>query len=334
MRPRRPELTFEDWVVNRFGRELFDTFFRSYTEKVWGIPCSEMSKDFAAQRIRGLTLLGAVTGRARRWLGREGPKSLIERFLYPRLGPGQMWEAVRDQVVAGGGEVRMGAPVDAIERGEDGVRGVRLAGGERIPADVLFTTMPLRDVVAVMEPPAPEEIRSAAARLRFRDFLTVAIVVRRAEVFPDTWIYVHDPGVAVGRIQNYRNWSEAMVGDRSATCLGLEYFCNRGDELWDEDDDELLVRAERELVALGLVEPGECAGGMVVRMADAYPVYDAGYREHRELIRTWLEQEVPNLHPAGRGGSTTTTARTTPWSPGCTPSPTPEPANGASTRGR
>lgn len=302
LRPTRPELTFEDWVVNRFGQDLYETFFRSYTEKVWGVPCAEMSKDFAAQRIRGLTLTGAVTHRLRSLVGRRRPKSLVERFLYPRLGPGQLWEAVEAQVVAGGGTIRMDSAVATIERDDAGVVAVGLGSGERLRVEHLYTTMPLRDLVAALDPPAPDDVRAAAAALRFRDFLTVAVVVERAAVFPDTWIYVHDPNVMVGRIQNYRNWSPAMVASPDVTCLGLEYFCSRGDELWEASDEDLLERAERELVALGLVGAGECGSGVVVRMADAYPVYDADYRGHRETIRTWLESALPNLQPAGRGG--------------------------------
>ena len=302
LRPQRPEVTFEDWVVNRFGRDLYETFFRSYTEKVWGMRCDEMSKDFAAQRIRGLTLAGVVAHRLNGLTGRPKAKSLVERFLYPRHGPGQLWEAVAAQVVTGGGTIRMDAAVTTIERGERGAEAVYLRSGERVPVDALYTTMPLRDVVAAMDPPPPDGVCIAAAALRFRDFLTVAVVVNRAAVFPDTWIYVHDPDVAVGRIQNYRNWSAAMVAHPEVTCLGLEYFCNRGDEIWDAADEDLLERAERELVVLGLVDPGECAHGIVVRMADAYPVYDADYQTHRRTIRTWLEASVPNLQPAGRGG--------------------------------
>jgi protoporphyrinogen oxidase len=304
--PRRPEVSFEDWIVNRFGRELYRTFFKTYTEKVWGMPCHEISKDFAAQRIRGLTFLGAATSRLRR--GGE-VKTLIERFTYPRLGPGQLWEAVRDDVVARGGAVELGRRVVAVHRdrgpgpgpGSNRVVAAETAGGARYEADVFYSTMTLRDLVAHLRPEPPREVRDAARHLRFRDFLTVAVIVERPELFPDTWIYVHDPHVRVGRIQNYKNWSADMVGDPAVTCLGLEYFCNRGDPLWAMGDDELVAMAGRELQALGLAEASDCRDGCVLRVTDAYPVYDADYLRHRRTIRSWLAGNAANLFPAGRG---------------------------------
>jgi protoporphyrinogen oxidase len=300
--PRRPEVSFEDWIVNRFGRELYRTFFQTYTEKVWGMPCHEISKDFAAQRIRGLTFLGAATSRLRRWAGADEVKTLIERFTYPRLGPGQLWEAVRDDVVARGGTVELGRRVVAVDRDHGRAVAVETAGGTRYEADVFYSTMALRDLVAQLRPGPPRHVRDAARHLRFRDFLTVAVVVGRPRLFPDTWIYVHDPHVRVGRIQNYKNWSAEMVGNPAVTCLGLEYFCNRGDPLWAMGDDELVAMAGRELQALGLADAADCRDGCVLRVPDAYPVYDADYLAHRRTIRSWLAGNATNLFPAGRGG--------------------------------
>jgi protoporphyrinogen oxidase len=305
--PRQPEQSFEDWIVNRFGRELYRTFFKTYTEKVWGMPCHEISKDFAAQRIRGLTFLGAATSWPRRWTRAgdgEKVKTLIERFTYPRLGPGQLWEAVRDDVVARGGTVEMGRRVVAVHRDRDRRKAVAVetAGGTRYEADVFYSTMTLRDLVTQLRPEPPRDVRDAARHLRFRDFLTVAVVVERPRLFPDTWIYIHDPHVRVGRIQNYKNWSADMVGDPAVTCLGLEYFCNRGDPLWAMGDDELVAMAGRELQALGLVDAADCRDGCVLRVTDAYPVYDADYLRHRRTIRSWLAANVTNVFPAGRGG--------------------------------
>jgi protoporphyrinogen oxidase len=302
LRPRRPEVSFEDWIVNRFGRDLYGRFFKTYTEKVWGIPCDEISKDFAAQRIRGLTFVGAIGHRLRRLRGADEVKTLIEQFTYPRLGPGQLWEAVRDQVVDRGGKVELDRQVVALHHRDGRLAAVETADGARYDGDVFYSTMTLRDLVGQLRPQPPAEVLHAADRLRFRDFLTVAVVVDRPDVFPDTWIYIHDPAARVGRIQNYKNWSPDMVATPGVTCLGLEYFCNRGDDLWALPDDELVALAGRELEALGLAAAGDCLDGCVLRAHDAYPVYDAAYLQHRRTIRAWLDANLVNLFPAGRGG--------------------------------
>jgi protoporphyrinogen oxidase len=234
--------TFEEWVCDRFGRRLFELFFKSYTEKVWGVPSSEIRADWAAQRIRSLSF-GRVVRAA---LLNDGADvhSLIEQFHYPRLGPGQMWEAMAAELVAAGGELRLGARVSHIELGPAGVVAVT-AGGERVACAHAISSLPLRDVVALADPPPPPDVLAAARGLRYRDFVTVALVVRGADLFPDNWIYVHDPGVQVGRIQNFRAWSEAMVPDPACTCVGMEYFCFEGDELWSSPDDELVALATR-----------------------------------------------------------------------------------------
>ncbi|MGI9601266.1 MAG: NAD(P)/FAD-dependent oxidoreductase [Acidimicrobiales bacterium] len=299
VRPRS-EVTFEDWVVNRFGHRLYELFFRTYTEKVWGLPCDEISKDFAAQRIRGLSLFELVTAAVRP--RRSRPKTLIEQFRYPRLGPGQLWEAVADQVVGSGARLFRDWRVGRIEHRDGRVVAVESTNGERVECRDLYTTMSLRDLVAALSPAPPADVLAAAAGLRFRDFLTVAVVVNDPAVFPDTWIYIHDPGVGVGRIQNYRNWSTAMVGDDTTTCLGLEYFCNRDDGVWSLSDDALGKTAVEELAVLGLVDPERCLDTTVIRMVDAYPVYDEHHRANRDVIKRWLAANLTNLYPAGRAG--------------------------------
>ena len=288
--------TFEDWVCDRFGRRLFELFFKSYTEKVWGVPTSQLSADWAAQRIRALSFARVV----RAALLNDGGdvRSLIEEFHYPRLGPGQMWEAMAAEIVGAGGQVRLQSRVVGIEL--DGGRvGAVQAGGERVEVGNVISSLALRDVVALTDP--PPAVRRAAAGLRYRDFLTVALVVRGEDLFPDNWIYVHDPQVRVGRIQNFRAWSPAMVPDPERTCVGLEYFCFEGDDLWDGTDEDLIARATRELDAIGLAPADRVDGGYVVRVPRAYPIYDADYDERVATIRAWLAQ-IPNLQQIGRNG--------------------------------
>ena len=295
---RRTPDTFEDWVCDRFGRRLFELFFKSYTEKVWGVPTSELSADWAAQRIRALSFSRVV----RAALLHDGGdmRSLIEQFHYPRHGPGQMWEAMAAEIVGGGGQVRLGSRVTRIELEGDRVRAVH-AAGERVAVGDVVSSLALRDVVALADPPPPAVVREAAAGLRYRDFLTVAIVVRGEDLFPDNWIYIHDPDVRVGRIQNFRAWSEAMVPDPDRTCVGLEYFCFEGDDLWNASDDELVARATRELDAIGLAPADRVEAGHVVRVPKAYPIYDADYDERVATIRGWLEQ-ISNFQQIGRNG--------------------------------
>jgi len=303
--PRRPERSFRDWVSNRFGDRLFETFFKSYTEKVWGMQCEAISADWAAQRIRGLSLGRAVISAFRR-RSADGVKSLIQRFRYPRLGPGQMWEATRDRLERRGTRVTMDRTVVRLARDRSGVRRILCVDSDGTPhtieCDHVVSSMPLRDLVLAMDPLAPRPIRDAALSLRYRDFLTVALVVRCADLFPDNWIYVHDPEVRVGRIQNFRNWSPDLVPDPAVSVLGMEYFCFEGDDLWTMPDDELRRLATLELDAIGLGRADEVVDAAVVRMPKAYPVYDDGYREAVTRIREWLAGAVPNVAPAGRNG--------------------------------
>jgi protoporphyrinogen oxidase len=301
-RPLAVEDTFEGWVTNRFGDRVFRTFFKSYTEKVWGIPCSELRAEWAAQRIKGLSLGGLL----RRALGLGGPavRSLIERFHYPRLGPGMMWEAVARNAQAAGAAVRLGADVVRIERTDARVEAAVVTtplGEERVEGGHFITSLPLRTLVRKLDPAPPEAVRKAAEALRHRDYLTVCLILRRPHVFPDNWIYVHDPSVRVARIQNYKNWSGDMVPDPARTSLGLEYFCQEGDDLWSRTDPELVDLAARELRAIGLAEAGDVEDGCVFRVKEAYPVYDSAYCDRLAVVRSFIDG-LANCQTIGRNG--------------------------------
>jgi protoporphyrinogen oxidase len=298
-RPRREAESFEDWVSSRFGRRLFELFFRTYTEKVWGVATSELRAEWAAQRIRDLSF-----GRAARAaiLGDGGKvRSLIEEFRYPRLGPGQMWETMVAEIVRMGGDARLGAAVTRLAHDDGRVTSVELASGEELAASSVISSLPLGAVTEMLDPPPPPHVLDAARGLRYRDFLTVALVVRGEDPFPDTWIYVHDPEVRVGRIQNFRAWSPAMVPYADRSCLGLEYFCFEGDATWNASDDELVAVATSELERTGLVPAGRVERGWVVRVPRAYPIYDARYGDRLATIRSWLER-LGNLQQIGRNG--------------------------------
>lgn len=309
--PRRPERSFEDWVTNRFGRRLFNIFFRTYTEKVWGIPTSELSADWAAQRIKGLSLSKAIVNafRGAQPDGGGGAviKTLIDTFDYPRLGPGQMWERAAADLVAAGGGIELGLTVTKIfhRAGRVEAVGTEDAAGrpQRWAGDNFILSLPLRETVLAFEPPLAPETITAARGLSYRDFLTVALVVEGGNPFPDNWLYIHDPAVKLGRIQNYRNWSAAMLAspDANATCLGLEYFCFAGDGLWSLSDAELIALGTRELAELGLVRPERVKDGAVVRMEKAYPVYVPGYRENVAAVGEALAA-FANLQVVGRNG--------------------------------
>ena len=303
--PRRPETSLEDWVSNRFGRKLFGIFFKTYTEKVWGVPTSELSADWAAQRIKGLSLTKAVVNAFRG--NPEGAviKTLIDKFSYPRLGPGQMWEKTAADIRGRGGRIAMNTRVTKIRHAGGRVTSIEAqgpgGGGKSFEADQFIVSMPLREAVLAFDPPLSAGVREAAGRLRYRDFLTVALVVDGPNPFPDNWIYIHEPLVKLGRIQNFKNWSEAMIGKPGTTCLGLEYFCFEGDGLWSAPDADLIELGKRELAKLGLVSPERVRGGYVVRVEKAYPVYDPGYQANVTAIRSELGR-FANLHPVGRNG--------------------------------
>ena len=301
LQPRAPEETLEDWVVNRFGQRLYRTFFKTYTEKVWGLPCNVIRADWAAQRIRGLSFTRAVSHA----IFRGGQTtSLVGEFLYPRLGPGQMWERAAAAVNAAGGTVTLGSRVEAIHYSSGRVGAVTVSsstGARTMPVSDVISTMALPQLVDALAPAVPTPVVSAARSLRYRDFLIVVLIVRAPSLFPDNWLYIHSPAVRVGRIQNFKNWSAEMVPDAAMTSLGMEYFCSADDDLWTRRDADLVALATRELDVLGLARAGLVVDGCVIRQPRAYPVYDATYREHVSQIRTGLSALV-NLQTIGRNG--------------------------------
>jgi protoporphyrinogen oxidase len=292
--------TFEEWVTRRFGRRLYEMFFSTYTEKVWGVPGSELRAEWAAQRIRGLSFGKAVRAAFRGVEDDESGslRSLVGEFHYPRLGPGQMWEAMRDRVVSLGGRVLCDTPATALEIADGGVVSVSTPD-ETFAVSEVISSLPLAAGARMAAPGVPAAVASAASGLRYRDFLTVALILDGPDPFPDTWIYVHEPGVQVARIQNFRAWSPFMVPDPRASCIGLEYFCFEGDDLWRTDDATLVELAARELDVLGF--GGGVRAGHVVRVPHAYPIYDESYAARVALMRDWIGR-VDGLQQIGRNG--------------------------------
>src|SRR5215217_5817204 len=299
LKPKGKEENLEQWVSNRFGKRLYQHNVKAYTEKVWGVPTTELRAEWAAQRIKGLSFFSAAKAA---FFGNRGNKikSLINEFHYPRFGPGQMWETMADEIIAAGGEVRLNAPVEKLEVRDGRICAIE-AGGDRIEPGEVISSLPLRATVGLAGAAADGAVQAAAQGLRYRDFLTVALVIDGEDLFPDNWIYIHEPGVRVGRIQNYRSWSPWMVPDQSKACVGLEYFCFQGDDLWDMSDDGLVELAKDELAALGLVAREKVERGFVTRVPLAYPMYDADYSERVDAIRGWLET-LDNLQQVGRNG--------------------------------
>jgi len=315
--PNEKPDTFHEWVANQFGERLFSIFFKTYTEKVWGMSCDEISADWAAQRIKGLDLWSAMANALRNSIKPQGVKdgtkahdgevikTLIESFKYPRQGPGMMWDAAAAKTRAQGGTIHMGTRLMGLSH--DAARGrwtitTRNELGEiqTFTAKHVISSAPMRELIhAFTTKPA---CLAAADALRYRDFITVAVVVDKPDLFPDNWIYIHEPSVKVGRIQNFRSWSPEMVPDEKLACLGLEYFCFEGDGLWTASDEELLALAKAELGQIGLVQPADCVDGCVVRQKKAYPVYDEDYKFNVETIRGDLAANYPTLHLVGRNG--------------------------------
>ncbi|MBA2514031.1 MAG: NAD(P)/FAD-dependent oxidoreductase [Solirubrobacterales bacterium] len=299
VKPKGKEESLEDWVSNRFGKRLYQHFFKTYTEKVWGVPATELRAEWAAQRIKGLSFFSAAKSA---FFGNKDNKikSLISEFHYPRFGPGQMWETMCDEIIALGGEVRLSTPVEQIETLGGRVLAIH-AGGERIEVSEVISSLALRDTVRLASPRAPKPVQTAGEGLRYRDFLTVALIVDGEDLFPDNWIYIHEPGVEVGRIQNFRSWSPWMVPDPTKASVGMEYFCNQGDKVWNAKDEELVEMAKGELEALGLADASKVERGFVTRVPLAYPVYDEAYSEHVDVIKDWLAG-LANLQQVGRNG--------------------------------
>lgn len=305
--PIKPELSFEDWVCNRFGRRLYYTFFKTYTEKVWGVPCSEISAEWAAQRIKGLSLLSAVKNAllAKQPKNKNNIiKTLIDSFEYPEKGPGMMWETVAEIVQTKESELKKKANVEKIFWREGKVTALEISNEgkkETIAGTDFISSMPIQELVRKLEPKAPDEVQLAADILSYRDFLTVSIIINKPALFADNWIYIHDAAVKIGRIQNFKNWSPQMVPDQNKTCLGLEYFCFEGDSLWNMADEDLIKFGIKELEILGLADSKDVEDGAVVRMPKAYPVYDSKYKDALAVIRKFLNN-LGNLHLVGRNG--------------------------------
>jgi protoporphyrinogen oxidase len=311
--PIKDPQTFHDWVRNQFGEKLFSIFFKTYTEKVWGMSCDEISADWASQRIKGLDLGVAVMNGLKRALKRKGGtksgsgpvvKTLIESFQYPRKGPGMMWDAATRKIRERGGKVLMGRDLTQLAFDtEKNVWRIQVAtaegGREDYTAHHVISSVPMRELVEKIKP-QPSSVRYAQ-QLRYRDFLTVALMVRKADLFPDNWIYIHDPSVKVGRVQNFGSWSPEMV-PAGMSCLGLEYFCFEGDNLWNSEDADLIMLAKKEIGKIGLISQDDVVDACVVRQHKAYPVYDANYRDNVAMIRRELETAYPTLHLVGRNG--------------------------------
>jgi protoporphyrinogen oxidase len=302
-RSRDGEETFEDWVTNRFGKRLFNTFFKTYTEKVWGIPCSTIRAEWAAQRIKGLSLRVAVVNALFKV---NNTKTLIEEFDYPALGPGQMWEHCQAAIEQMGGAVRLQTSIERLRHKNGRVTHVTArnctesyeVGGEHV-----VSSMPINELIFKLDPPPPAEVLDAAHGLKHRAFLQVGLIINQPEAFPDNWIYIHSPEVHVGRIQNFKNWSPQMVPDHTKTSLGMEYFCDEdpNDAIWGKSDAELIELAKREIEQLGLAKAADVVDGVVIRQPKAYPVYDDTYRKHLDVIQRYL-QTFENLQTIGRNG--------------------------------
>lgn len=308
--PKRNPSNFEEWITNKFGKRLFRTFFKTYTEKVWGIPCTEISADWAAQRIKGLSLLQAIwhSLRPQQRVPRGNViKTLVDRFRYPRLGPGMLWEAAARKIKAAGGEVLMGHRVVSLNRAAGGsgwtVTAQTPDGAlHSVTCDDVISTMPMRAMVSALQPTPPPPVHDAAAGLTYRDFLVVALILKDRAKFDDNWIYIHDPEVKVGRIQNFKSWSPDLVPTPGLNCYGLEYFCFEGDPVWSSSDDDLIRLATTELVKLGLADAEDVSDGRVVRQVKAYPVYDSTYESRVQAIRAELKANYAGLHLVGRNG--------------------------------
>lgn len=318
--PRKPERHLEDFIVNRFGQELYETFFKDYTEKVWGVPCNKISPEWGAQRIKGLSIRKALWHALRKLAPGQGAgvaqkqtaTSLIERFLYPKLGPGQMWEEVARRVKDGGGEIRHLHGVTCIETlagRVNAVTGVDYRSGQpfRIECDYVISTMPVRNLIAGLVPSPPPEVQRVAAGLLYRDFLTVGLLVSKMQVTqaangipPDNWIYIQEKDVRIGRLQIFNNWSRHLVRDPDTVWLGLEYFCDEGDALWEMNDTALIGFAASELAKIGLVDASDVLDGVVERVRKAYPAYFGTYNEF-DTVRQYTDA-IPNLFLVGRNG--------------------------------
>jgi protoporphyrinogen oxidase len=300
-RPRLSLETFEDWVTAHFGSRLYDAFFRSYTEKLWGIPGSEIHAEWAVQRIKNFSFGKALLAALR--VKRGDITTLIEEFHYPRLGPGQMWERVQARVEERGLPVRLNHRVQAVHHEHDVAYAITVQQDGTVtdvPVDAVLSSLPLSELVLSLDPPPPDDILDAARRLRYRALCLVALIIDHEQPFPDNWIYLHDPGIRAGRVQNFGAWSPGMVKP-GTTCLGVEYFCFEGDEIWELSDEDAVKLATAELARIGLVDPADVRDGVKVRVPKAYPMYDGDYREAVATLRGYLAG-FENLKTFGRNG--------------------------------
>ena len=301
LRRSRPAETFEDWVVGRFGRRLYERFFRTYTEKVWGIPGSEVRAEWAAQRIKDFSFWHAVTSILH--VERKTATTLIEEFRYPRLGPGQMWEAFRARVEAAGVDVRLNQRCLSISHAAGRVDRIAVktnGSATEYAVDAVVSSIALSELIESLDPAPPEDVLTAARRLRYRDLCLVALILDEQEPFPDNWVYIHDPGTRAGRVQNFGAWSESLVVP-GTTCLGVEYFCFEGDEIWEMPHEEAVALATEELARIGLIDSAHVVDGVKIRVPKAYPMYDGSFREDVAVIRAYLET-FENLETCGRNG--------------------------------
>jgi protoporphyrinogen oxidase len=316
--PVRPEVTLEDFLINRFGRHLYQTFFKSYTEKVWGVPCDQISAEWGAQRIKGVSLRKALAHGVKKLAGagssdvrqKESETSLIEKFLYPKFGPGQLWEEVAKKVCSAGGEILTGWSACRIHTSGDRVTGVtaRQENGElrHFPASYVFSTMPVRELVEALDAPVPQEVTEVSQGLIYRDFITVGLLLERfktrerGQSLTDNWIYIQEPDVLVGRMQIFNNWSPYLVRDASKVWIGLEYFCNETEDLWRLSDRKMIDLAVGEAEKIGILAREDVLDATVIRMEKAYPAYFGTYGRFSE-IREFVDR-YENLFLVGRNG--------------------------------
>lgn len=303
---KRPkEESFEDYIINHFGERLYLTFFKSYTEKVWGIPCNQIKAEWAAQRIKDLSVASLVKSMIFGNIGNK-IKTLIEEFYYPRLGPGMMWERVRELSESSGYSKVLfnSVPVEIKHDGgiiKEVIYRNNSGKEDAVRVGSLISSMPISELFNLFSPKIPQDILAASKSLHYRDFITVALIIDQSEMFPDNWIYIHEPSVNVGRIQNFKNWSPELVPDQNKTCLGLEYFCFKNDSLWNMKDTDMIEMAKKELSAIGLANYEDILDGKVIRMEKTYPVYDDAYEKAMPVIKKAVSQ-FKNLYPVGRNG--------------------------------
>ncbi|MBA7493923.1 hypothetical protein ES702_04489 [subsurface metagenome] len=302
--PYKKEKTFEQWVSNRFGKKLYQVFFKTYTEKVWGIPCSQIGAEWARQRIGGVSLFSAIR---HAFLGRTKSRTdiLTGELRYPPLGPGMMYEAMKTKIQGMGGSVVLDSEVISINHNQSEVLSIAVAnkaGREKNFGGTKFiSTIPISLLVQRMTPKPPPDVLEASRKLRYRGLLVVHLIIDRQDLFPDNWLFIHSPEVKVARIQNYKNWSPRMVPDPTKTSLGLEYFCNENDDFWNQPEERLIAIAIEELKKLSIVDEHAILDALVFKIPHAYPVYYRGYREPLETVKRYLAT-FGNLQTVGRGG--------------------------------